>query len=241
MNNLFHNPRCIICHEEISIGMGWVQLFSKETGTPLCNHCQEKMIFISGETCAICGRSFENGEYLYRRENLCYDCVRWEENKEWKNLLERNVSLFLYNDFFKETLSTFKFRGDYMIVHAFSEFIKMKLKNLKFSHLVPIPLSQERLYERGFNQAEAIITEAGYSPTHLLARIHTEKQSKKSRSDRIHLPQVFRLAPDAPDITGQTILLVDDIYTTGSTLRHAAKVLKSAGAESISSLTLARG
>ena len=66
-----------------------------------------------------------------------------------------------------------------------------------------------------------------------------EKQSKKSRSERIHIPQVFQINPQV-EIIGKHILLIDDIYTTGSTLRHAAKLLKESGAERIQSLTLAR-
>ncbi|MGJ7920323.1 ComF family protein [Neobacillus sp. LXY-4] len=243
MNNLFRPQLCVICHQEITGEFGWVQLFSKESNTQLCQTCNKKLLLITGETCQICGRSFENGEYSYRKGQLCFDCTRWEDDPEWHNLLHQNISLFKYNDFLKETLSTFKYRGDYMIAHAFTDFIKIKLKPLGQTHLlVPIPLSSERLYERGFNQAEALIKEAGFTPSPLLARIHTEKQSKKSRSDRIHLPQVFSIIPEtAAVITGQSILLIDDIYTTGSTLRHAAKILKKAGAGTISSFTLARG
>ncbi|MEW8987068.1 MAG: ComF family protein [Bacillus sp. (in: firmicutes)] len=241
LKELFHNPCCVVCHEDMDYQMSWGQLFSKETATPLCKTCLNKLIEIHGETCSICGRSFENGEYLFRREELCFDCIRWEENLEWSNQLACNTSIFTYNDFLKQVLATFKFRGDYMIVHAFSIFIKRKLRELKPNILVPIPLSTERLYERGFNQAEALIREAGYNPTHLLSRLHTEKQSKKSRAERIHVPQVFTFIPDVIDVRNQNILLVDDIYTTGSTLRHAAKVLKQAGAANVSSLTLARG
>jgi competence protein ComFC len=156
-------------------------------------------------------------------------------------MLQQNMSLFFYNDFLKETLATFKFRGDYVIAKAFADFVKINLEKLKVDQFVPIPLSEERLYERGFNQAEALINEAGFSSANLLARIHAEKQSKKSRSDRIHLPQVFRMAKETTILAGQSVLLVDDIYTTGSTLRHAAKVLKGAGAVTVCSLTLARG
>lgn len=243
MWNLFQCTRCVLCHEEIATEMGWVQLFSKESDTPLCSSCQKRLSLISGETCRICGRSFDNGEYLYKRGDSCFDCIRWEEDPEWSGLLESNISLYFYNDFLKESLATFKFRGDYIIVHAFSDLIKIKLAELAPEIIVPIPLSAERLYERGFNQAEAMITEAGFIPTQLLSRIHSEKQSKKSRSERIQLPQVFRLAPEAvaEKIKGKSVLLVDDIYTTGSTLRHAAKILKDAGAKIVTSLTLARG
>lgn len=69
-------------------------------------------------------------------------------------------------------------------------------------------------------------------------RTHSEKQSKKSRYERIHAQQVFQVCSE--EVQGKRILLLDDIYTTGSTLRQAAKVLKSAGAIEVKSLTLAR-
>jgi competence protein ComFC len=172
----------------------------------------------------------------FRHGDLCNDCVRWEADPEWKGYLDQNISLFQYNDFLKEVIARFKFRGDYIIAKAFAEQIKSKLAKLEYDFLVPIPLSEERLYERGFNQAEALLTVAGYTPTPLLTRIHSEKQSKKSRTERIHVPQVFQVSENE---SGK-ILLIDDIYTTGSTLRHAAKILKEAGAERIQSITLAR-
>ncbi|MDR7078816.1 ComF family protein [Neobacillus niacini] len=136
-------------------------------------------------------------------------------------------------------MATYKFRGDYVLARIFAESIKDLLRRLNPDLLVPIPLSNERLYERGFNQAEALVIESGFVPSNLITRIHSEKQSKKSRTERIHIPQVFQIG-DYADIRGKEILLVDDIYTTGSTLRHAAKLLKESGAKRVQSLTLAR-
>lgn len=174
----------------------------------------------------------------FKVQDQCLDCVRWEKETEWAGVLEKNHSLFTYNDFAQEVIARYKFRGDYVLAYAFATFMKKKLQSIFFDALVPIPLSEERLYERGFNQSEALILVCGHEPAQLLKRTHTEKQSKKSRSERIHLLQVFQAQGDA---TEKEILLIDDIYTTGSTLRHAAKQLKEAGAKSVSSLTLARG
>lgn len=110
---------------------------------------------------------------------------------------------------------------------------------MDFDYIVPIPLSPVRLYERGFNQSAALIHEAGFTMTELLRRTHSEKQSKKSRFDRIHLHQVFQ--PLNLNLENRKIILIDDIYTTGSTLYHAAKLLKAGGATSVCSFTLARG
>jgi len=235
---IFSDEYCLICHGIRTPVISWTGLLLRTEEQLVCEECQNKFKILSGERCGICSRVLE-GEY--RDEKLCYDCIRWEQDSTWSGTLTQNKSLYEYNDFLKEVIAKFKYRGDYALVRAFTSRIKEELTFMSFDALTPIPLSQERLYERGFNQAEALITEAGFRPTHLLTRIHTEKQSKKSRSDRIHLPQVFQLDGESEFcLEEKTILIVDDIYTTGSTLRHAAKVLLEHGAKSVSSFTLAR-
>lgn len=237
MNWLGH-AYCLVCHELMLEEIGWGTIFSKEKEKLLCNECKSKLELIKGETCEKCDRPFATLEQEYRYDNQCYDCVRWENDTEWSGSLDQNVSLYAYNSFMKEIIARYKYRGDYILAKLFIDDVKWKCP--KADMYVPIPLSQERLYERGFNQAEAILQVANTASTHLLTRIHSEKQSKKSRSDRIHLPQVFNLTKNY-DLTDKKIVLIDDIYTTGSTLRHAAKLLKQSGAKSVSSLTLARG
>ncbi|WML46880.1 ComF family protein [Neobacillus sp. PS3-34] len=236
----FQFDRCLICHEVINPPIGWNSIFSIEKGHFLCEECEGKLETIKGETCHICGRSFTPSEEQFRQDELCLDCVRWEDDSQWSGLLLKNSSLYVYNDFLKEVIALFKYRGDYAIAKAFSQPMTEKINTLQADLYIPVPLSDERLYERGFNQAEALILGAGQKPCHLLTRIHSEKQSKKTRSERIHLPQVFHLHTDR-NLMGKNVVLVDDIYTTGSTLRHAAKLLKDAGALTIQSLTLARG
>lgn len=237
--NLFLQNCCLNCHEVILPSIGWRAIFSEDKEQHICLACEGKLENIVGDQCQICSRPFCSIDLKFRRGDLCHDCFRWEEDPQWQGYLERNHSLFLYNDFLKEVIAKFKFRGDYVLAKIFSERIKEKLDQLTPDLLVPIPLSEERLYERGFNQAAAILAEAGYHPENLLSRIHSEKQSNKSRAERIHLPQVFQVNSNV-DLAGKKVILIDDIYTTGSTLRHAAKLLKEAGAASIQSVTLAR-
>ncbi|MFF2448992.1 ComF family protein [Neobacillus sp. NPDC058068] len=237
--NLFPQDRCLICHEIIRPNLGWGALFSLEKEPLICSTCERRLEKIDGEACRICGRPFCLLDEKFRNGDLCHDCFRWEEDPEWQGFLDKNSSLFLYNDFLKEVIAMFKFRGDYVLAKLFAPFFKDVLARIAPDLLVPIPLSRERLVERGFNQAAALLIESGFPPSELLTRIHLEKQSKKSRSERIHLPQVFTVEPDI-SLEGKTVVLVDDIYTTGSTLRHAAKLLKGAGAASIQSLTIAR-
>jgi competence protein ComFC len=235
--NWFEQEFCLICHEMMDTSLGWVDLFVPDQKEIICQVCFGKLERIEGELCKICGRSFSKLDSHYRKGEFCMDCFRWEEDPNYKGLLTQNYSLYAYNDFLKELIAKFKYRGDYVLAKIFASEVDKKIKEVKPNNIIPIPLSEERLYERGFNQAEALILEAGLQSTNILTRIHSEKQSKKSRMDRIHLPQVFQ----ATSHVNGKIIIIDDIYTTGSTLRHAAKILKSVGADEIVSITIARG
>ncbi|MFD0050261.1 ComF family protein [Actinomycetes bacterium NPDC127524] len=226
---------CLLCDSEMKQPLTWNSLFlNKEEN--VCKTCRDQLQLLTGETCCMCGRVLEDD---FREGDVCSDCTRWEQDLEWRGILKRNVSLFHYNEFLKETIAKYKYRGDYAIASAFSSYIKAALPKLEYDLLVPVPLSRERLYERGFNQAEALAECAGFNCTDILARVHSEKQSKKSRKERMTITKIFQVK--SPDfVTGKNILLLDDIYTTGSTIRNAAKELVLAGASSVQSFTLAR-
>jgi competence protein ComFC len=231
--------RCLYCGEGTISAIGWGNLFSREEEVLLCDQCTKQLVPIEGECCARCSRPFEDLVEEFRKGDFCYDCVRWEEQAEWNGVLEQNISLYIYNDFLKEVISRYKFRGDYVLSKFFGNELKKVMKNLEYDFLVPIPLSETRLYERGFNQAEALIVEAGLGHVYVLNRTHSEKQSKKTRKERVGSDNVF-IFSNIEQILGKKVVLVDDVYTTGSTIMHAAKVLKEHGAFSISSITIAR-
>lgn len=261
---LLKNDLCLYCFQPISPNYTWRSVFLAQLNRQICSKCENQLERIMGTTCQICHRPKTETNKQYFKDDLCNDCIRWEESSKWRGTLTKNTSIYVYNDFMAELIAKFKYRGDYALAKIFAEDIQNILRSLQYDVIVPIPLSEERLYERGFNQAEALLIEAGLQPSNILERTHTEKQSKKSREERIHLPQVFKLsqikpttetitskqiqtsknqqaAPPTNSIKNKHILLVDDIYTTGSTLRHAAYILEQAGAKSIQSLTLARG
>lgn len=219
---------CLYCGGDLDEKMSWGALFQRDTRL-LCEQCDAGLLRID-DGCPGCSRMGMVGD-------LCRDCREWNDNPEWSGVLEKNVSLFQYNEFMKEVLARYKYRGDYVLAKALASFMPPAIP--KADLLVPIPLSAERLYERGFNQSKAILTEAGLPCHELLTRVHTEKQSKKTRRERMTGSQVFRL-PET-DLSGKNILLIDDIYTTGTTVRHAAILLKKAGAREVSSFTIARG
>jgi competence protein ComFC len=233
---------CLICHTPYNPTVSWLHFLTLKKESCLCAKCRNALMRINGEICDSCGRPFAGLEPLHRQGRLCTDCVRWQEDDEWKDVLTKNRSVYMYDEFMKEVVALWKFRGDYAIVQAFQEEFCHEFDRY-FDHtflIVPIPLSAERLYERGFNQAKALAELLALPIHELLHRHHLEKQSKKSRRERLRTENVFQLSGKT-SLQDRHIVLIDDIYTTGTTLRHAAKVLLKAGAASVSSFTLARG
>ncbi|WP_409252016.1 phosphoribosyltransferase family protein [Bacillus sp. SCS-153A] len=236
------NTNCLDCHSTIDYPITWGTFLFTPKELWLCEKCFNQLQRITGDKCRFCSRPLSVLEPHHVKAGSCHDCIRWEQDPKWTGVLEQNTSLFLYNDYLKKYLARFKYRGDYTLVKAFSSAVKDAAEPLLYDLVTPIPLSPERLYERGFNQAEALAMEAGLQIQPLLIRSHSEKQSKKSRRQRIQSEEVFKISPESQtDIINKSILLIDDIYTTGTTLRQAAKRLKEAGAKEVSSLTLARG
>ncbi|MFJ9386036.1 ComF family protein [Peribacillus sp. NPDC101481] len=228
--------RCLVCDEGMKQALTWRSLLKQTEARAICARCEGKLNRITGETCTMCSRELGG---VHITGDLCLDCSRWERNKEWSGYLSKNISLFHYNEYLKDIIAKYKYRGDYALAEVFVPFLKERLKDMEFDLVTVIPLSHERLTERGFNQVQALADLLGIHTVEILTRIHTEKQSKKSRQERISLPQVFQVM-QLNLLEHKSILIIDDIYTTGTTLRHAAKALITAGAKEVSSITLAR-
>lgn len=164
--------------------------------------------------------------------------MRWKQAQ----LLQKNRAVFRYNNFLKTIISQFKYRGDYALVHAFKQDFTQGFKQVfpaisKTTKLVPIPLSDKRLASRAFNQAEALADLLPYQTLPLLKRIEGEKQAKKNRHARLAMKNPFELNRQCQP---EPVIIIDDIYTTGATIHHAAHVLKTNNYQNIASFTLAR-
>jgi competence protein ComFC len=226
-------PNCLACHSSFASTYSWNELHLLEREKRLCFRCESSLVRITGPICTACGRSMQ-------QDGICSDCLAWN-GTEQAGLLTKNRSVFIYNDKMKEIMNQFKFRGDIEVIKAFQQDLVAAFKR-EFKHvnyIVPIPLSTERLYERGFNQAEVIANLLGTTTTILLAKAYQEKQSKKSKAERKKERNPFSFV-GSDEVIGKHVLLVDDLYTTGTTLRNVSKVLIEAGVASCSSLTLVR-
>ena len=170
-------------------------------------------------------------------KTICQEC---EEKFEPYSHEQKDevVSLYHYNKAMQDFLHRYKFMHDVLLAKVFSEKIHHHLKNRK-ELIVPIPIHPEKLKERTFSHVDELLKQAQIPFVHLLEKTTTETQGGKTREQRLKTPQLFRLKENV-QIYGKEILLVDDIYTTGTTIQHAKKALIEGGVKSVKAFTLIR-
>lgn len=200
----------------------------------ICEPCSAAFSLLeSFPTCSGCGR-----KRTKEMPDPCYDCQRWEKDSQFKFI---NTALFEYNPAMKDYMKRYKFAGDYRLRQVFSERIHEQLRK-QSAIIVPVPVGADTMATRGFNQVTGLLESDRYLEL-LNVRLDkkTIRQSEKNRQDRLMLGQPFEMmAPEKNQIKNQAVLLVDDVYTTGTTIRHAAALLLQAGAASVRGLALAR-
>lgn len=233
---------CLLC-DDVALDLpSWFSFFVEQDKRYVCTYCEQKFSYITGDICADCGRMFQSLANEYRKGEYCQDCLRWRKDPHFRHVYVKNRSVYVYNDWMKEVLARFKFRGDAALVQIFfSAFANAFQQHFpQCDCIVPIPLSLPRQYERGFNQAEllAVCLSATVIETSLM-RSGAEKQSKKTRAERLRRSRPFYFAAEE-SFQGKDIVLIDDVYTTGITVRQAAQCFYERGAKNVSSLTLCR-
>ncbi|MBE5106955.1 ComF family protein [Bacillus thuringiensis] len=231
---------CLLCDEYILETVSWYTFFVKSHRKYICDRCERKLSYIIGEICKECGRPLEFVPASFQEDEICMDCIRWMNEEKYQSF--KNRSLYMYDDEMKEILAQFKFRGDVELVHIFYRPFRRLFQKYfaNVSTVIAVPLSKEREYERGFNQAELLAACLPVSVSNTsLSRIETEKQSKKTRKERVSGSNPFYFQEEEV-FHGQHILLVDDVYTTGITVRQIGSLLYERGASEVSSLTLCR-
>ena len=131
----------------------------------------------------------------------------------------------------------YKFAGDYRLRAVFAAEFTAAIRQKRAEVVVPIPVTQAT---RGFNQVTGLLDGVKLTPCLQHRTLEKTAQSHKSRRERLQTPQPFALSGPVADLAGKRVLLVDDVYTTGRTLYHAADLLYQAGAANVISISLAR-
>ena len=112
--------------------------------------------------------------------------------------------------------------------------------------IIPVPISKKRFYQRGYNQSELLAKEIAKSTELKLENncLYKNKdiieQSKLNKEERIENIKNVYLIKNIKRLENKKVLLIDDIYTTGSTVNECSKVLKNSGIQKISILTIAK-
>ncbi|RYL93736.1 ComF family protein [Sporolactobacillus sp. THM19-2] len=248
---------CLLCGSERREPLTFRTLLSPENPPGFCRSCRDRLLPIpGGHSCRFCGRDLRLvPEGMPSKDQVCADCLLWQSSEE-SRAFGKNTALFSYNNQMKDIMKRFKFRGDAVLVEGFRQEFRAAYHRIsgrrRFFSLkrapdppviVPMPLSPERLKERGYNQAELLARLLPGTPVPALRRPGgQQKQSKLHRHDRLNRENPFKLDQSlAAKLTGRSVLLIDDIYTTGATLHFAAEALREAGPVQIHGLTLIHG
>ena len=240
----FPEVRCLFCGQTVDYN-------GNQNIHDICSKCNDQLEMIEPPYCKSCHRPLPNVQIHSMNDEIshqshCEDCLAASTSS-----LTQNRSAVIYNDFMKEMLALYKYRGKESLAEVFSFLLKIAydayFEKTKIDLITYIPLHPKRLVERGFNQAEQLaiglnrLTELPIYP--LLIRVkETAKQSKTGKQERKkQLEGAFEINGSYIHIiNGKNILIIDDIYTTGATLQEVAKILVEDGAKTVNSLTLAR-
>ena len=207
-----------------------------------CHRCWKMLKPISGPVCPRCGRSFSSPVALqHSPTHQCGAC------RKRPLALTQVWSLFPYQPPLKEAITLFKYRGKMSLANPLARALIKALPVLPaLDGIIPVPLHPDRLREREYNQSLLLADRLGRQmgiPLFLtcLLRIRpTTPQTVLSKKERLtNLRGAFSVTRPAR-IKGKRILLVDDVFTTGTTLHECAKTLRRAGSGPVYGLTLAR-
>lgn len=215
---------CYLCDNRLNLNPSWRDLFFLDKPETICRSCRDafESIYNGCRICAAPGAE------------LCHECAHWETT-EFGAVIHSGKCLYAYNPAMKEFLHQFKFLQDVILAEVFADELAAALKKTR-AVAVPIPMNPLKLKARTFAQVDSMLQAGGVEYVHLLQKSE-EVQGEKTKQERMETRGLFTWNGNA---VPKKIVLVDDMYTTGTTLRLAAKVLKDAGAEDITFIALIR-
>ena len=224
--DIIYPRRCPVCDDIVN-----------GTGAYVCDECRDVFCKISEPRCMKCGSSLSDETQI-----LCGECSCHE------HFFDSSRAAFIYDDMLKESIYRFKYggRAEYADYYAakMGDLLHGYIMSCRAQALIPIPLHKSRLAKRGYNQAELIarrLSDRFDIPLRndiLKRQAKTAVQKSLSASQRQNnLKKAFKIASDVVKLNN--IILVDDIFTTGSTIDAAARCLKEAGVMNVFCLVLA--
>ena len=220
--------RCPVCHEA-----------AEEPEELACRICRTRLPYVREPSCRKCGKPLLSDEKEY-----CQDCARK------RHVFLQGKAPFVYDQVMRESITRYKYGGRREYAAFYAEEILRKCAReavfWKGDVLVPVPLHWSRKRKRGYNQAALLARElskrCGIPADETLLRRVRRTRAQKDLNDQERLANL-KGAFSVPkgSISYRNIILVDDIYTTGSTIDEAARVLKENGAQTVFFLCICVG
>lgn len=206
-----------------------------------CGECRKEITYLTGSHCPVCGVLFTDSP---AGDHWCGACI--ERTPHYT--LAR--SALTYDGAIADVIHQFKYGGNLACGAALAVLLAdCEMPDLcwsDFDVIVPVPLHVRRLRKRGFNQslilARALGKKHGLQVDFSLLKRHkfTLTQTGLGHKEReLNIKGAFDV-PRPENVTGQNMILVDDVLTTGATVNECAKTLKKAGARRVAAVTLAR-
>lgn len=219
-----YNPKwqCVVCGTE-NFGDGY-----------LCDNCAKTMPYIVGAHCAHCGRA------VIAPEAYCSTC------KEHMVAVDKARSVYNYEKPIKTLVHKFKYGNHQYLKEFFGEDLtNLYLKNyFNADYLTFIPMHVKDERKRGYNQsrllAEFVAERTGVAVFSGVEKVkRTTRQAKLKRAERLkNLKDAYRVT-DRKAVKDKTVVIVDDVTTTGSTAEALAEKLKKSGAKLVYLITVA--
>lgn len=222
--NILLPNTCINCHASI------------ESKLFLCKKCINKLPFNKSPICIRCGRSLKNQSF----QKECYHC------KDKNYSFERSYSVFQYKEPIIELIYHLKYKNfkniKFFLLEHLGEFLNFYdiIEKHNISIISSVPLHQSKLRERGYNQSQ-IIAQAIAETVSLPYKetlIATKYKKSQTRIKHLNRQDKVKGVFKAIGSTYGNVLLIDDVFTTGSTLNECACLLKENGAGKVIALTI---
>lgn len=213
--DLFFPRRCPVCDRPV-----------KPAGALICADCKKELKYVKEPFCLKCGKALSDSGQEY-----CFDCAHK------KHAYDRGVSLYQYGSI-RTCVYRFKYGGRREYAAFLGQELAQRLGGQilawKPDAFVPVPLHAKRLRKRGYNQAELLARELGRRLevpvlTDWLARTKNTVPQKllDGHARQNNLKKAFKIGRN--DVKLNTIVIIDDIYTTGSTMDEIAATCREGG------------
>ena len=227
LTDLIYPRRCPVCDRAVS-----------PFGSLVCETCKEAFEYVKEPYCMKCGKKLEEEGTEY-----CHDCM------QHRHLFDRGRALCSYRSI-SDSIYRFKYKGRQEYAAYYAVCMEQSLGNwirrCRPNALVPVPIHTSKRRARGYNQAEVLAKELGKRlgipvETNLIKRVRKTVPMKELSvyNRQNNLKRAFKICHN--DVKLSTIVIIDDIYTTGSTIDAMSYELRRAGVKRIYFVTLAIG